>query len=101
MQRNFIHKIFKSVKYKSVLQIPVVREPSTRIMPQRILKWLTEKQAGEVGYCLPFEDSASACPAYVGGKGASLALLTSVQTDEVILLFIFLFKSVIEGYFWF
>lgn len=53
-------------------------------MPLRVLKWLSEKEAGEVSYCLPFEDRACACPGYVGGKGASLALLASVQKDEVI-----------------
>lgn len=58
------------------------REPSSRIVPLRILKWLSEKQAGDVGYCLSFEDRACACTAYVGGKGASLALLASVQRDE-------------------
>ncbi|PZC85674.1 hypothetical protein B5X24_HaOG215944 [Helicoverpa armigera] len=60
----------------------VVKEPASRIVPLRQLKWLTEKQAGEVGYCLSFEDRAAACPMYVGGKGASLALLASKQKEE-------------------
>lgn len=60
----------------------VVSEPSSRILPSRLLKWLTEKQAGDVGYCVTFEDRAAACPMYVGGKGASLALLASMQKDE-------------------
>ncbi|XP_026732206.1 uncharacterized protein LOC113496983 [Trichoplusia ni] len=59
----------------------VISEPS-RIAPARLLKWLTEKQAGEVGYCVSFEDRGAACPMYVGGKGASLALLASVQKEE-------------------
>ncbi|KAJ8735386.1 hypothetical protein PYW07_007006 [Mythimna separata] len=60
----------------------VVKEPASRILPPRLLKWLTEKQAGDVGYCVTFEDRAAACPMYVGGKGASLALLASMQKDE-------------------
>ncbi|KAL0901785.1 hypothetical protein ABMA27_006958 [Loxostege sticticalis] len=54
-------------------------EPSVRLSPPRTLKWMTEAEAGRVGYCLAFEDRAAACPGYVGGKGASLALLASVQ----------------------
>lgn len=61
----------------------VVSDPARLIAPPRLLKWLSEKQAGEVGYCLPFEDRAATCPMYVGGKGASLALLASVQKEEV------------------
>ncbi|CAH0695045.1 unnamed protein product [Spodoptera exigua] len=60
----------------------VVSEPTSRIAPPRQLKWLAEKQAGEVGYCVAFEDRAAACPMYVGGKGASLALLASVQKEK-------------------
>ncbi|KAH9631510.1 hypothetical protein HF086_004671 [Spodoptera exigua] len=59
-----------------------VSEPTSRIAPPRQLKWLAEKQAGEVGYCVAFEDRAAACPMYVGGKGASLALLASVQKEK-------------------
>ncbi|XP_075969916.1 rifampicin phosphotransferase-like [Anticarsia gemmatalis] len=59
-----------------------IREPSTRITPLRILKWVSETQAGDVGYCVQFEHRACACTAYVGGKGASLALLATVQKDE-------------------
>ncbi|CAK1601756.1 unnamed protein product [Parnassius mnemosyne] len=49
---------------------------------RRSLRWLSEETAGEVGYCVSFEDRAAACPNYVGGKGASLALLASVQKEE-------------------
>ncbi|XP_063827746.1 uncharacterized protein LOC135077103 [Ostrinia nubilalis] len=56
-----------------------IREPSVRLTPPRVLKWLTEAEVGRVGHCLAFEDRAAACPAYVGGKGASLALLSSMQ----------------------
>lgn len=53
------------------------------IKPLPVLKWLSEVEAGEVGYCVPFEERAAFCTSYVGGKGASLALLASVQKDEV------------------
>lgn len=57
--------------------------PSVRLSPPKYLKWLSERDAGPVGYCLAFEDRAAACPELVGGKAASLALLASVQSDEV------------------
>ncbi|KAM3967601.1 putative phosphotransferase YvkC [Aphomia sociella] len=57
-------------------------EPTVRLPPPRTLKWLSANEVGPVGYCLPFEARAAACPDYVGGKGASLALLASVQDAE-------------------
>ncbi|XP_068626441.1 uncharacterized phosphotransferase YvkC-like [Battus philenor] len=57
-------------------------DPSSLLLPLRSLKWLDVEKAGEVGFCVNFEDVGAACPSYVGGKGASLALLTSVQTEE-------------------
>ncbi|XP_030022494.2 putative phosphoenolpyruvate synthase isoform X1 [Manduca sexta] len=59
-----------------------ILQPSIPLIPAPLLNWLDEKQAGRVGYCLAFEDRAAACSSYVGGKGASLALLASVQKDE-------------------
>lgn len=58
-------------------------------IPSPRLKWLSKKAAGTVGYCVPFEAKAAACTEYVGGKGASLALLASVQEEEV---FFFIFS---------
>lgn len=60
----------------------VIAQPSVRLTPAPILKWLLKKDAGFVGYCLSFEECAATCTDYVGGKGASLALLASVQNDE-------------------
>ncbi|XP_026759360.2 putative phosphoenolpyruvate synthase [Galleria mellonella] len=60
----------------------VITEPAVRVSPPRALRWLSASDAGSVGYCLPFEARAAACPDYVGGKGASLALLASVQDVE-------------------
>ncbi|XP_026759359.2 uncharacterized phosphotransferase YvkC-like isoform X2 [Galleria mellonella] len=60
----------------------VISEPVVRVSPPRVLRWLSASDAGSVGYCLPFEARAAACPDYVGGKGASLALLASVQDAE-------------------
>ncbi|XP_034834100.1 rifampicin phosphotransferase-like [Maniola hyperantus] len=54
----------------------------TYITPLPALKWLEGKEAGDVGYCLPFDAIAATCTEYVGGKGASLALLASVQDKE-------------------
>ncbi|KOB78829.1 putative phosphoenolpyruvate synthase [Operophtera brumata] len=39
-------------------------------------------EAGRVEHCLPFEDRRAACADLVGGKGASLALLASMQNEE-------------------
>ncbi|KPJ09368.1 putative phosphoenolpyruvate synthase [Papilio machaon] len=64
--------------YESSDKTPIPQQASQT----HFLKWLNEDKAGSVGNCLSFEDSAAACPAYVGGKGASLALLASVQNDE-------------------
>lgn len=61
----------------------MVSQPSVRLTLPSLLNWLSEKQVGEVGYCLTFKDRAAACPNYVGGKGASLALLSSMQVEEV------------------
>ncbi|CAH2102808.1 unnamed protein product [Euphydryas editha] len=47
-----------------------------------VLKWLSEEEAGDVGYCVSFEERAAFCTSHVGGKGASLALLASVQTEQ-------------------
>ncbi|XP_045447354.1 putative phosphoenolpyruvate synthase [Melitaea cinxia] len=58
------------------------RNSKVDITPLPVLKWLSEVEAGEVGYCVPFEERAAFCTSYVGGKGASLALLASVQKDE-------------------
>ncbi|XP_045491685.1 putative phosphoenolpyruvate synthase isoform X1 [Colias croceus] len=53
------------------------------VFKDRKLKWLDKiKIKAPVGYCVQFEDPAAACVEYVGGKGASLALLSSVQKDE-------------------
>ncbi|KAM3967560.1 rifampicin phosphotransferase [Aphomia sociella] len=60
----------------------VISDPTARLSPSRTLKWLSASEVGPVGYCLPFEARAAACPDYVGGKGASLALLASVQDVE-------------------
>ncbi|XP_059048058.1 putative phosphoenolpyruvate synthase [Achroia grisella] len=59
-----------------------ISDPTASLSPPRTLKWLSENDVGSVGYCLPFEARAAACPDYVGGKGASLALLASVQDIE-------------------
>ncbi|XP_047527658.1 putative phosphoenolpyruvate synthase [Vanessa atalanta] len=56
--------------------------PVNHLKPLPVLKCLTEKEAGEAGHCASFEESAAFCTNYVGGKGASLALLASVQTEE-------------------
>ncbi|KAJ2947707.1 hypothetical protein O0L34_g9477 [Tuta absoluta] len=50
-------------------------------VPKISLRWCNESEVGSVEYCVPFESRAAACPAYVGGKGASLALLASVQNE--------------------
>ncbi|XP_052739556.1 putative phosphoenolpyruvate synthase [Bicyclus anynana] len=52
------------------------------VIPMPTLKWLDKQDSGDVDYCLPFESRAAACTDYVGGKGASLALLASVQHKE-------------------
>ncbi|CAH2239481.1 jg21488 [Pararge aegeria aegeria] len=52
------------------------------IIPLPVLKWLDEVEAGNTDYCLPFDARAATCTNYVGGKGASLALLASVQSKE-------------------
>ncbi|XP_049875010.1 uncharacterized phosphotransferase YvkC-like isoform X2 [Pectinophora gossypiella] len=52
--------------------------PSVPI-PQHSLRWVNEEAVSQVGYCVTFEDTVAACPSYVGGKGASLALLASLQ----------------------
>ncbi|XP_059048082.1 putative phosphoenolpyruvate synthase [Achroia grisella] len=59
-----------------------ISDPTAGLPPPRTLKWLSVSEVGSVGYCLPFEARAAACPDYVGGKGASLALLVSVQDSE-------------------
>lgn len=56
------------------------------LIPKPTLKWLNKKEVGDVSYCVPFEASAAACTEYVGGKGASLALLASVQKEQVLIL---------------
>lgn len=45
--------------------------------------------------CVSFKDKPSACPQFVGAKGASLALLSSVETDDVIISIIKLFIKTI------
>ncbi|CAH0724658.1 unnamed protein product, partial [Brenthis ino] len=52
------------------------------LIPKPTLKWLNKKEVGDVSYCVPFEAAAAACTEYVGGKGASLALLASVQKEQ-------------------
>ncbi|GBP77850.1 Uncharacterized phosphotransferase YvkC [Eumeta japonica] len=52
-------------------------EPVLKPAPK--LRWLSEDAAGEIGYCIPFEATAAACPQLVGGKCASLALLSRAQ----------------------
>ncbi|XP_050342734.1 putative phosphoenolpyruvate synthase [Nymphalis io] len=52
------------------------------LKPLPVLKSLSEKEAGDVGYCASFEERIAFCTSYVGGKGASLALLASVQEEE-------------------
>ncbi|XP_026319467.1 uncharacterized protein LOC113229980 [Hyposmocoma kahamanoa] len=59
----------------------VKSSPPVDLSPHR-LKWLSEKEAGDAGYCVPFEAHAAACTSFVGGKGASLALLASVQEQQ-------------------
>ncbi|XP_059048073.1 putative phosphoenolpyruvate synthase [Achroia grisella] len=59
-----------------------ISDPTARLSPPRTLKWLSASEVDSVGYCLPFEARAAACTDYVGGKGASLALLASVQNVE-------------------
>ncbi|XP_049869624.1 putative phosphoenolpyruvate synthase [Pectinophora gossypiella] len=59
-------------------QVTEKSEPPLRIPPQR-LRWAS--RVSGVGYCAPFEDKVAASPDYVGGKGASLALLASVQNE--------------------
>ncbi|XP_060807210.1 uncharacterized phosphotransferase YvkC-like [Amyelois transitella] len=56
--------------------------PAYPIPEARSLKWLSAEEAGPASYCLKFEDRAAKCVDYVGGKGASLALLASVQEAE-------------------
>ncbi|KAL4716575.1 hypothetical protein ACJJTC_010239, partial [Scirpophaga incertulas] len=60
----------------------VTKEPEVGLSPPPLLRWLSEEEAGPVGFCLPFEHRAAACSSYVGGKGASLALLATVQIAE-------------------
>ncbi|KAL4716558.1 hypothetical protein ACJJTC_010222 [Scirpophaga incertulas] len=60
----------------------VIKKPEVNLSPLPLLSWLSEEEAGPVGFCLPFEHRAAACSAYVGGKGASLALLATVQSAE-------------------
>lgn len=64
----------------------MVKEPAVRLNPPRILKHLSKIEAGQVEYCLTFEDRRAACADFVGGKGASLALLASMQNEEVLTL---------------
>ncbi|XP_063357659.1 putative phosphoenolpyruvate synthase [Cydia amplana] len=59
-----------------------IREPAVRLAPARALRWLAASEVGPVSYCAPFESKVAACPEYVGGKGASLALLVSMQEEE-------------------
>ncbi|KAJ0182691.1 hypothetical protein K1T71_002060 [Dendrolimus kikuchii] len=66
------------IGYKSSANV----NPTTPISKAPLLKWLSEDEVWDVGYCLSFEDRAAACPNYVGGKGASLALMASVQAEE-------------------
>ncbi|XP_013149612.1 PREDICTED: uncharacterized protein LOC106111948 [Papilio polytes] len=68
-----------------ILELTYESSDKTQILPQApqtLLKWLSEDKAGAVGYCVTLEEVAAASPAHVGGKGASLALLASVQNDE-------------------
>ncbi|XP_041975336.1 putative phosphoenolpyruvate synthase [Aricia agestis] len=58
------------------------RQPSVSITPEPTLRWLSAAEAGAVGYCVSLGDRAAACTDYVGGKGASLALLASIQEKE-------------------
>ncbi|VVC95538.1 unnamed protein product, partial [Leptidea sinapis] len=47
------------------------------------LKWRNKESiTKDIGYCLALEDPAASCVDFVGGKGASLALLSSVQGKE-------------------
>ncbi|KAI5639732.1 pyruvate phosphate dikinase, PEP/pyruvate binding domain-containing protein [Phthorimaea operculella] len=58
-----------------------VRSTPTLSLPKISLRWSNESEVGAVEYCAPFESRVAACPNHVGGKGASLALLASVQND--------------------
>ncbi|XP_061708572.1 putative phosphoenolpyruvate synthase [Cydia pomonella] len=59
-----------------------IREPAIRLAPARALKWLAASEVGPVSYCALFESKVASCPEYVGGKGASLSLLVSMQEEE-------------------
>ncbi|CAH2050125.1 unnamed protein product, partial [Iphiclides podalirius] len=63
-------------------ELLVNTKPLERLPLNKTLKWTNGLKAENVGFCVRFEDKAAACPAYVGGKGASLALLASVQKEQ-------------------
>ena len=77
----FAKKFFLMIK-KSLFYKDASRQLSPIAQPPR-LRWWKEKKTDEVGYCVSFKDSLARCPMYVGGKGASLALLASAQKEEV------------------
>lgn len=58
------------------------------ISPVPALRWWSVQDVNEVDYCADLESAVARCPDLVGGKGASLALLTSIQEAQV-----FLFKK--------
>ncbi|CAG9796773.1 unnamed protein product [Diatraea saccharalis] len=60
-----------------------VREPSVVLSSGPSLRWASAEECGEVEqYCVQMHERIAACPQYVGGKAASLALLASVQTAQ-------------------
>ncbi|RVE54465.1 hypothetical protein evm_000950 [Chilo suppressalis] len=59
-----------------------IKVPSVHLSPPASLRWVEASECGTVGYCLQLDSKAAACPEFVGGKGASLALLAAVQNAE-------------------
>lgn len=63
-------------------EISDTMEPSVKITPLPKLRWISQLDVNDLGFCADFQSTTAKCVHYVGGKGASLALLSSMQNVQ-------------------